>query len=83
MIVVFRGNRKVQKSLMKSPLDLFQKRSPFFSFQTATSIECEIKEIVHEEMEIAGMCEEFSYEGKMEHLLERSTKSGYCLVNIR
>lgn len=63
---------------------MFGERSLFFlSFQTAISIEWEIKEMVHEEREIAGMCEKLSSEGKMEHLLERTAKSRDCPVNIR
>lgn len=77
------GTGKFKKSLMKRLLDLFWERSLFFSFQTAIPREWEIKERVHEEMEIAGMCKKLSYEGKMEHLLGRTTKSRYCLVNIR
>lgn len=55
----------------------------FFSFQTAVSIEWEIKEMIQEEREIAGMCEKLSSEGKVEHLLERTAESRDCPVNIR
>lgn len=72
MILVFRGNRKVQKEPNGEAIRFVWGDISFFSFQTAIPIEWEIKERVHEEVEIAGMCGKLSYEGKMEHLLGRT-----------
>lgn len=71
------GTGKVQKEPSGEAVGFVSEKSSFFSFQTAISIEWEVKEMVHEEMEI-GMCEELSSEGKVEHLLERTTESRYC-----
>lgn len=65
MIIVFRGSREVQKEEPnEEAIEYVSEEVSFFSFQTEILVEWEIKEIVHEEMKIAGSAKNLAMKGR-------------------